>query len=273
MDLPVTNDQKGVAVRGHCYDAAFMEYAVLSNTLSARAIIQILLNDLPIASVLDVGCATGTWLKEWKASGVADIRGIDGDYVKRDQLQISPTEFVSRDLSLSFHLGRTFDLVQSLEVAEHLAAESAARFVESLTGHSSGLVLFSAAPPGQGGEFHINERPFEYWRTLFRQRRFVPFDCIRPRIADRADISFWYRYNVLLRARGPHGHVAAGDRFDKAARWRARSGYFSFALQVTQVPAAASALFRSADARPSQVARIARLENLIRSRGHYRHRA
>jgi SAM-dependent methyltransferase len=201
MELPVTSDQKDVSATAHCYDAAFMEYAVLSNTLSARAIIQILRHNLPIASVLDVGCATGTWLKEWKASGVADIRGVDGDYVKRDQLQISPTEFVSHDLSLSFHLDRTFDLVQSLEVAEHLAAESAAGFIESLTGHSSGLVLFSAAPPGQGGEFHINERPFEYWRTLFRQGGFVPFDCIRPRIAHRADISFWYRYNVLLYVR------------------------------------------------------------------------
>jgi hypothetical protein len=29
----------------------------------------------------------------------------------------------------------------------------------------------------------------------------VPFDCIRPRIAHRADISFWYRYNVLLYVR------------------------------------------------------------------------
>jgi SAM-dependent methyltransferase len=201
MELPVTNDQKDVSATAHCYDAAFMEYAVLSNTLSARAIIQILRNNLPIASVLDVGCATGTWLKEWKASGVADIRGVDGDYVKRDQLQISPAEFMSHDLSLSFHLGRTFDLVQSLEVAEHLAAESASRFVESLTGHTSGLVLFSAAPPGQGGEFHINERPFEYWRTLFRQRGFVLFDYVRPQIADRADISFWYRYNVFLYVR------------------------------------------------------------------------
>src|SRR4051794_16083576 len=201
MDLPVTNDQKDMAATAYRYDAAFMEYAVLSNSLSARTIIQILLNSLPITSVLDVGCATGTWLKEWKASGVADIRGVDGYYVKRDQLQISPAEFVSHDLSLSFHLHRTFDLVQSLEVAEHLAAESAARFVESLTGHSNGLVLFSAAPPGQGGEFHVNERPFEYWRTLFRQRGFVPFDYIRPRIADRADISFWYRYNVLLYVR------------------------------------------------------------------------
>jgi hypothetical protein len=60
MELPVTIDQKDVSARGHCYDTAFMEYAVLSNTLSARAIIQILLNNLPIVSVLDVGCATGT---------------------------------------------------------------------------------------------------------------------------------------------------------------------------------------------------------------------
>jgi hypothetical protein len=29
------------------------------------------------------------------------------------------------------------------------------------------MVLFSAAPPGQGGEHHVNERTYEFWRGLF----------------------------------------------------------------------------------------------------------
>jgi hypothetical protein len=35
-------------------------------------------------------------------------------------------------------------------------------FVYCLARHARRFVLFSAAPPGQGGEFHVNERPFEY---------------------------------------------------------------------------------------------------------------
>jgi SAM-dependent methyltransferase len=197
----MTNEAGQSAGAGHSYDAAFMEYARLSNSSSARAIIHLLLQHLPISSVLDVGCATGAWLKEWRTAGIAGLCGVDGAYVNRDDLQIAPSEFNVRDLSQSFNLGRVFDLVQSLEVAEHLPVASAEQFVASLARHAGGLILFSAAPPGQGGEFHINEQPFAYWRSLFQQHGYQPFDPIRPSIAGRRDISFWYRFNVLLYVR------------------------------------------------------------------------
>jgi hypothetical protein len=112
---------------------------------------------------------------------------------------VIPSErFHAADLSQPLRLQRQFDLVQSLEVAEHISAAQAPTFVENLTRHSRGLVLFSAAPPGQGGEFHINEQPYDYWRTLFRTHRFHAYDWIRPQIAGNSDISFWYRYNTFL---------------------------------------------------------------------------
>lgn len=39
-------------------------------------------------SVIDVGCGPGAWLRTFAESGVRVIRGIDGDYVKRDELLI-----------------------------------------------------------------------------------------------------------------------------------------------------------------------------------------
>jgi hypothetical protein len=47
-------------------------------------------------------------------------------------------------------LDRRFDLVQSLEVAEHITPAASEAFVEDLARHAERFVLFSAAPPGKG---------------------------------------------------------------------------------------------------------------------------
>lgn len=102
-----------------------------------------------------------------------------------------------RDLRGEFNLGRRFDLVQCLEVAEHLPATSAQALVETLVRHGD-IVLFSAAPKGQGGTGHINEQSYEYWRPIFARKGYVPLDCLRPRIMNDTRIEAWYRYNTLL---------------------------------------------------------------------------
>ena len=186
---------------GHIYDEHFMDYTGDSSRHSATVVAGLLRAPLDIGSVLDVGCATGTWLRAWSEAGVGDIQGVDGDYVDRSRLRIDGSCFRSADLSQTLSLGRRYDLVQSLEVAEHIAAAHADRFVRNLADHSNGLVLFSAAPPGQGGEYHVNEQPLDYWREKFGSHGYRAFDAVRPSIAGDASISFWYRYNVLLYVR------------------------------------------------------------------------
>jgi hypothetical protein len=44
----------------------------------------------------------------------------------------------------------------------------------------------------------VNERPYDYWRGLFRERGLVAVDCVRPLVAGDPTVSPWYRYNVLL---------------------------------------------------------------------------
>lgn len=182
----------------HAYGDKFMSYADKSSRIAANTISQLLRSQFEINSVLDVGCAKGTWLDAWRGSGSTEVLGVDGEYVNRDELVIPPDCFVAADLKEPLQLAQRFDLVQSLEVAEHLPASAAENFVANLIRHSKGLVLFSAAPPGQGGEFHINEQPYDYWRAIFRKHGFHAHDWIRPQISKTADISFWYRYNIFL---------------------------------------------------------------------------
>jgi len=182
------------------YDDNFYTYINEGAAESARQILPLLLEVLPgpVESVLDVGCGAGAWLSVWKSLG-ARVLGLDGDYINTRQLLIELGEFKAADLREGFALDRQFGLVQSLEVAEHLPQASAGKFVENLCQHSL-LVLFSAATPGQGGENHINEQSYEYWRKLFRDQGYSMFDPVRRGVAGRRTVKPWYRYNTFLYA-------------------------------------------------------------------------
>jgi SAM-dependent methyltransferase len=183
----------------HEYSDEFFEYIERGSISSAKRFSAYIVKLLQISSVLDVGCGRGAWLREWKNSGVAVARGVDGPYVRKASLLIPPTDFRAVDLSKKFDLGERFDLVTCLEVAEHLPADSSTALISSLVKHSD-LVLFSAATPGQGGENHINERPLAFWQGLFEKHGYVAFDIIRRRFRDDLGVEPWYRYNSILYA-------------------------------------------------------------------------
>jgi hypothetical protein len=126
-----------------------------------------------------------------------DYIGIDGDYVDHSMLKISPARFQSHELSKTFNLTRKFDLVISLEVAEHIDERSSDTFVESLIKHGD-VLLFSAAIPGQGGQLHLNEQWPEYWQEKFARHGFYFHDVIRPEIWANDRVDFWYRQNMFL---------------------------------------------------------------------------
>lgn len=179
------------------YDTSFMNYATNLNDSSARIITKLVSDHLKPKSIVDFGCAQGGWLNNWLKNGVSDIQGVDGAYVDQGALSISPSKFMAADLSQPIDLNRTFDIAQCVEVAEHLPESSAKILVKNLIKHAS-IVLFSAAPPGQGGRGHINEQPYEYWRDLFAEEGYEIYDWVRPQILEHSDVQPWYRYNIFL---------------------------------------------------------------------------
>lgn len=169
----------------------------IHNPNAARKILPRVFKHVPVKSVLDIGCGTGTWLQVVEELGVNDYLGIDGDWVDRSQLVISSNKFLSSDLTKPLELGRKFDLVICLEVVEHLPVTSAETIVRTLISHSN-TILFSAAIPKQGGQRHINEQPVFFWVDLFEKNGYRFYDLLRPTIWKDDSIEWWYRQNIFL---------------------------------------------------------------------------
>ncbi len=184
------------------YDEGFYNALTDDSARSAAKVVPMIIDLFHPSSVLDVGCGTGTWLAEFVRHGVDDIIGVDGGFADTAQLRIRGEQFRRVELEEGFDLNRTFDLVVSLEVAEHLSPAAADRFVESLCRHSD-RVVFSAAIPGQFGLNHVNCQWQDYWSGLFEQRGFSYFDELRWRTWGEGDIAAYYRQNIMIFAKGP----------------------------------------------------------------------
>jgi len=179
------------------YDRGFYNELEPWASRSASRVVPIVMELLKPASVLDVGCGTGVWLRNFMDHGVSRVVGIDGDYVDRSGLHIPPGSFKAADLrKLPPDLGR-FDLAICLEVAEHLPEKCAATLVSMLV-HASDYVLFSAAVPGQNGTDHINLQWPCFWCSLFAEYGYNPVDIVGPKIRNDRNIEWWYRQNLLL---------------------------------------------------------------------------
>ena len=193
------------AVAGGAYSPAFFDTQATGSLASARIVLAALFEAVPVASVVDVGCGVGPWLRAALELGAAHVLGLDGAYVDPGRLMIDAANFRTSDLARD-NLTETipghakFDLVVSVEVAEHLPPWRAPSFVAELCALGD-LILFSAAVPGQGGIEHVNEQWPDYWARLFDAVGCTCFDALRPLQWNEPDCEWWYVQNALLFAR------------------------------------------------------------------------
>ncbi len=185
------------------YTQELYQYLQKTAQESAKEIIPILWEFVQPKRVIDVGCGTGTWLSAFQEYGVTDILGIDGDWVDPQMLEIPKGNFLALDLTQPLPIEQQFDLVVSLEVAEHLPSDCARAFVESLV-KLGPVILFSAAVPFQGGTNHVNEQWPDYWAKLFQEQGYVAIDCVRNKIWQNERVKWYYAQNILIFAKGQY---------------------------------------------------------------------
>src|SRR5665213_4407180 len=180
-----------------------------------------------INSAADFGCNCGPWLRALIEHGVSDVVGVD-IRVPGKNLLFPRDNYLKHDLSKPLDLGRRFDLIIGMEVAEHIPGgeECANTYVDTLTRHGD-YILFSAATPGQGGDGHVNLQPHGYWHQKFFSRGFARLDIIRPCIKDDSRVEWYYRQNVFMYVKPPcmaKFNTYAPDPFKF---WRPPNGYES----------------------------------------------
>ena len=108
------------------------------------------------ARALDIGCGPGTYVRALRTAGV-EATGVDSDS------RVMGVEHLQQGDLLE--LQEQAPLVLCLEVAEHLAEHQADAVVAAVARavEPGGVLIWSAAQPGQGGVGHINCQPKDYW--------------------------------------------------------------------------------------------------------------
>ena len=203
------NEVEGVAVRA-------------ANTIAVSIV-----TDLKPQTAIDLGCGTGALLSALRERGCTVV-GLEYAeaalrYCRQRHLTVSKFDLENDRLSDK----RTFDVAVSMEVAEHLPAGTADRFVDLLT-RLSNVIVFTAATPGQGGWGHVNEQPQSYWITKFHERRFDLDEVVSGRWQERwlasGEVAGYYCKNLMIFRRRlevePRGHVSHRVRAAPAFRPR-----------------------------------------------------
>lgn len=112
-------------------------------------------------SFLDIGSGTGAMVNMAERIGIPVVNGID-------QLpRPNHPKLIQADLREAILLPFKYELVTSVETAEHIEPEYADNLVLTIVSNASRRIIFTAAMPGQMGHGHVNCQPMVYWREKF----------------------------------------------------------------------------------------------------------
>ena len=177
-------------------------------------------NTLKPASILEFGCGLGLYCDFLKTQlGIKEVFGIEPEPMDGIFDLPNGPEQLAINIFLDKHpppLEKKFDLVMSIEVAEHIPRDKHDFLFDFLVSHTSNWIVFSGARVGQGGHGHIAERDEEDWKSEFLKRGMIFQDELTRNVrlaCDKKNIN--HRQNLMV-FRRPTGYEQL-DNIEKMA--------------------------------------------------------
>jgi SAM-dependent methyltransferase len=174
---------------------------------------RVVLSHVPARTIVDVGCGQGLTLAGFaQIDSSLSLRGFDDSPAALRRARARGLAVDALDIlalrapdaaAVAARLSDV-DLAICLEVAEHLPAWHAGKLLTILS--AAKRLVFSAAHPNQGGRFHVNEQPAEYWIERLAAHGFsvAPYDDQLRREIAALDLPWWYARNVHAFERRRH---------------------------------------------------------------------
>jgi len=132
--------------------------------------------------------------------------------VQANILDMSPAEWRAPPLG-------EFDLVFSIEVAEHIPCGLDGKLFDFLAQAARKYVVFSAGRPRQGGTGHVCLRPKAEWAKEFTDRGFVYLPLATERLSEYVDrVNKNHRENVFVLIHGDYAALAS-EEDARLVRW------------------------------------------------------
>lgn len=190
-----------MSVETWIYNSRFFKNTIKLEAASAVQFVKIVLKYYQPQSIVDIGCGTGLYLREFANQGITDFLGIDGAPAAQTEFLLVKNKIVIFDLSQEYQFSKKYDLALCLEVAEHLPAQNADTLIKTIT-KSADEIIFTAATPGQGPRSigHLNEQTHQYWIKKFQDQGFshLPDRSKKMRKELKANNVIWWLVDNLM---------------------------------------------------------------------------
>lgn len=151
-------------------------------------------------SVIDFGCGIGSYLE----SAYNKNLKIKGYEISKEAIKYTPLEireFIKyRDCTKPIKTD-LFDCVICTETAEHIEPKGTDQFLKNLFNACGDTLIFTAAPPDQGGLGHINCQPKEYWMEKISELGLIYNEGITEFVKEnwkRLGCPFYIENNLLI---------------------------------------------------------------------------
>jgi len=164
-----------VGSQGGAWDSSTHETLYPQNFNHGLA--EFIVKELKPNNVLEFGSGLGILSKYINDNAKSEsYYCIEPNYIEGSYDNVHGPKLLPLDIFNESHphvLNYKFDLVLSIEVAEHIEIEKHEELFDFLVAHTKKWIVFSGARVGQGGLGHIAERAEEEWRHEFVKRGMV----------------------------------------------------------------------------------------------------